>query len=99
MDDTEAKEIVRSLFELPKDTTISLFKVKRPNVCILILEGWHADLIESLGGYKGITPNFERLVNKGYLFTEIKSSGHISDQGIPAILGAPSCALPSPRAP
>jgi len=88
MEDTEAKKIVHSLFEVPKDTTISLFKLKRPNVCILILEGWHADLIESLGGYKDVTPNFERLVNKGYLFTEIKSSGHISDQGIPAILGA-----------
>ncbi|MES2620873.1 MAG: sulfatase-like hydrolase/transferase, partial [Bacteroidota bacterium] len=88
MDGKEAKGVVRSLFEVPKDTTISLFKLKRPNVCILILEGWHADLIESLSGYKGVTPNFERLVKNGYLFTEIKSSGHISDQGIPAILGA-----------
>jgi phosphoglycerol transferase MdoB-like AlkP superfamily enzyme len=83
-----AKEIVRSLYAIPKDTTVSLFKTKRPNVCILILEGWSADLIESLGGFKGVTPNFERVIKQGYLFTNIESSGHISDQGLAVILGA-----------
>lgn len=84
----DAKEIVRSLYAVQKDTTISLFKTKRPNVCILILEGWSADLIESLGGFKGVTPNFEHLIKQGYLFTNIESSGHISDQGLAVILGA-----------
>jgi phosphoglycerol transferase MdoB-like AlkP superfamily enzyme len=86
MPDGEADEIVHKLFSVEKDTTIHLFKVARPNICFVILESWSADLVASLGGYKGLTPNFERLIDKGYLFTNIKPAGHVSDQGIPAIL-------------
>jgi len=86
MPDAQADEIVNRLFTVEKDTTIQLFKVARPNVCVLILESWSADLIESLGGYKGLTPNFEKLIKDGYLFTNIKPAGHVSDQGVPAIL-------------
>jgi len=86
MPDTEANEIVDKLFTVEKDTTIHLFKVAHPNVCVLILESWSADLIASLGGYHGLTPNFEKLVSQGYLFTKIKPAGHVSDQGVPAIL-------------
>ena len=86
--DDEAKEAVNKLFSVEKDTTIQLFKVKRPNVCVLILESWSADLVESLGGYKGLTPNFEKLISNGYLFTHVKPAGHVSDQGVPAVLSA-----------
>jgi phosphoglycerol transferase MdoB-like AlkP superfamily enzyme len=86
MPDQEASEIVNKLFSVEKDTTIHLFKVARPNVCVLILESWSADLIAPLGGYTGLTPNFEKLVNEGYLFTHIKPAGHASDHGVPAVL-------------
>jgi len=86
MPDTEANAIVNKLFSVEKDTTIHLFKVARPNVCVIILESWSADLVASLGGYTGLTPNFEKLISQGYLFTNIKPAGHVSDQGIPAIL-------------
>ncbi len=86
MSDEDADSIVQALYSVEKDTTISLFKTQKPNVCFLILESWSADLIESLGGYKGITPNFEKLIKEGYLFSNIKPTGHVSDQGIPGIL-------------
>ena len=86
MPDAEASEVVGKLFSVEKDTTIQLFKVARPNVCVLILESWSAELIASLGGYNGLTPNFEKLASEGYLFTHIKPAGHVSDQGVPAVL-------------
>ena len=86
MPDNEANEIVKGLFSVQKDTTIHLLKVARPNVCIIILESWSSVLVESLGGYAGLTPHFENLIKQGYLFTNIKPAGHVSDQGVPAIL-------------
>ncbi len=86
MTDKDAEDIVNKLYSVDKDTTIHLFKVPRPNVCILILESWSADVIESLGGYHGLTPNFEKLITEGYLFRQIKPAGHVSDQGVAAIL-------------
>jgi phosphoglycerol transferase MdoB-like AlkP superfamily enzyme len=82
----EARQIVEDLYAVPVDTTISLFKSSKPNVCFLILESWSAELIESLDGYQGITPNFEALAREGYLFTHLEAAGHLSDQGIPGIL-------------
>ena len=84
--DAEARKLVQQLYAVEKDTTISVLKIKRPNICFLILESWSADLVASTGGYKGLTPNFEKLVSEGYLFTQVQSSGSVSDQGIPAIL-------------
>lgn len=86
MPDAEARTIVNGLYTKGNDTTLHILKTVRPNICFLILESWSADLVESCGGYKGLTPNFEKLVNDGYLFTNAVSAGHISDQGIPAIL-------------
>lgn len=86
MPDEEAEKIVRQLFHFEKDTTVSLFKINRPNICFIILESWSADVSEALGGYKGLTPNFDNLAKEGYLFADVKPTGHLSDQGIPGIL-------------
>jgi phosphoglycerol transferase MdoB-like AlkP superfamily enzyme len=86
MDDSAAEKIVADLYNVEKDTTIQLINCAKPNICIVILESWSADIVASLGGYEGLTPNFEKLVSEGYLFTNIKPAGHVSDQGVPAIL-------------
>ncbi len=86
MDDSKANEIVNGLYAVEKDTTIHLFKVERPNICILILESWTADFIHSLGGFDSLSPNFEKLAREGYFFTNIEPTGHVSDQGVPAVL-------------
>ncbi|MFN8322767.1 MAG: sulfatase-like hydrolase/transferase [Chitinophagales bacterium] len=86
MKDDVAKQIVRQLFAADQDTTVTLFKIKRPNICFIILESWSADVIASLGGYEGLTPSFEKLIQQGYVFTDVKPTGHVSDQGIPGIL-------------
>lgn len=86
MPQADAQQTVEALYRVEQDSTVHIFTVEHPNVCILILESWSAELIESLGGYQGLTPNMERLIKEGYLFTHIESAGHVSDQGIPAIL-------------
>lgn len=62
-----------------------------PNVVLIILEGFVADLIASLGGETGITPQFEKLVAEGLLFEEAYASSDRSDKGIISIFsGFPS---------
>ncbi len=88
----EARQLVNSIHNVEKDTTISIFKVKKPNIVVLLLESWSADLIESLGGEAGITPNFRQLEAEGLLFTNFYTSANRSQQamgslfaGIPGI--------------
>lgn len=81
----EAKQEVINLYTTEKDTTINVLKHNRPNIVILILESWSADLIESMGGKEGITPEFRELEKKGILFTNLYATGPRSEQAMGSI--------------
>jgi phosphoglycerol transferase MdoB-like AlkP superfamily enzyme len=82
-----ASTIVDSLYRnYNQDSCTNLFSINKPNIALLILEGWSANVVASCGGDAGLTPNFDALSKEGLLFTQAYCSGHTSDQGIPAIL-------------
>jgi phosphoglycerol transferase MdoB-like AlkP superfamily enzyme len=90
----EAKNIVDKAFVTPKDSTIHILNTDKPNVVIIQLESFTADVIESLGGEKGDAPHFEEFIKNGVLFNNIYSTGDRTDKGIIAILsGFPSQAI------
>lgn len=66
--------------------TNDLLTNSRPNIVLVILESWGADMVERLGGAKGLTPHFSKLCDNGLLFTNFYASGERSDQGICTIL-------------
>lgn len=70
------------------DSTISVLKTKRPNIILIIVEGFTANVIEALGGREGITPNFNQLSKEGILFTNFYASGDRTDKGLVSILSA-----------
>lgn len=83
----EAKERVHNLHYVQTDTTTHILNIDRPNIVLLLLESWSADLIQSLDGKEGITPQFQKLENEGILFTNFYASGNRSQQAMSAILG------------
>ncbi len=87
MDKSVAADIVKNIFKTPYDSTQSILKTNHPNIVLLILESWSADLIESLGGEPGITPEFKKLEANGILFTQVYASGARSEQGMASIFG------------
>ncbi|MBL4625389.1 MAG: LTA synthase family protein [Flavobacteriales bacterium] len=85
LSEPDAKNLVLDLYQIEKDTTIFVINTPRPNIVLIILESWSADVIEALGGYKGITPNFDHLRKEGLLFTHFYSNGWTSDQAMASI--------------
>lgn len=81
----KAEKIVARLHQTPADTTISILKTNRPNIVILIMESWTGDVIESLSGAEGITPEFRKLEKEGILFTQLYATGNRSEQGIESV--------------
>lgn len=81
----EARSEVAELYYQEKDTTTDFLKTKRPNIVLLILESWSADLIESIGGEPGITPEFHELEKGGILFTNLYATGPRSEQAMGSI--------------
>jgi phosphoglycerol transferase MdoB-like AlkP superfamily enzyme len=87
MDQKRAERIVKEIYKTSKDTTLHILSTARPNIVLLILESYSADLIESLGGRPGITPEFAKLEKEGLLFTQIFAAGMRSEQGMAAFFG------------
>ncbi len=81
----EAEKTVAEIFSIEKDTTINIITIPKPNIVLLLMESWSADLIESLGGVPGITPEFRKLEKEGILFDNVLSSGSRSEQAMASI--------------
>ncbi len=87
----EAARTVNHILKTERDSTTYVLTTKRPNVVLLILESWSADLIESLGGEPGITPEFHELEKEGILFTSLWATGPRSEQAMGSIF----CGFPA----
>ncbi|MFH1119184.1 MAG: sulfatase-like hydrolase/transferase [Bacteroidota bacterium] len=83
----EVKKTVEQIFRTERDSTTVVLTTQRPNIVLLILESWSADLIESLGGEPGITPEFHSLEKEGILFTSLWATGPRSEQAMSSIFG------------
>lgn len=80
------QEQLKPVFHNQPDSTVEVLNTTRPNVVIIMLESFVGDLIESLGGEKGITPHMEELIKGGILFDRIYAAADRSDKGMVAIL-------------
>ncbi|HEU4570869.1 MAG TPA: LTA synthase family protein [Gemmatimonadales bacterium] len=67
--------------------TERLLRVPRPNVIVIIWEGFTAKAAGVLGGVADAVPQFDSLAGTGVLFDRFYASGNRTDKGIGAILG------------
>jgi len=88
MSNEEASLVLKNMTPNQEQSYPLLTEKDKPNIVMLIMESWSADLVEGLGGLKGITPFFDELSDDGYLFTNFYANGWTSDQGICALLSA-----------
>jgi phosphoglycerol transferase MdoB-like AlkP superfamily enzyme len=90
----EADSLVADLYHAQEDSSVRILTTPHPNVVIIQLESFTANIIASLGGDKGVAPNFENFIKEGVLFDHTYSSGDRTDKGIISILsGFPSQAV------
>jgi len=71
-----------------KSLPTKILKDNQPNIVFILLESWSADIIESLGGLKSITPNFNKLEEQGLLFSNFYSNGWKSEQAVSSIFSS-----------
>jgi phosphoglycerol transferase MdoB-like AlkP superfamily enzyme len=85
-DPEEANSVVKALHGSSSHSSPKLFSSEKPNIVMIVLESWSADVIAELGGEPGITPNFSKLCSEGLLFTNFYASGNRTEQGLAALL-------------
>lgn len=67
-------------------TSVCLLNNERPNILIIVLEGFGADWVESLGGAAGVAPNIERLIKEGIFFNNVYANSFRTDRGLVSAL-------------
>lgn len=80
-----AAQRVKEIHRVEKDSTVPVLRSQKPNILLVIMEGVSAEAVSGMGGFEGITPNFDRLISEGLLFDSAYASGNLSDQGMSAI--------------
>lgn len=84
-DTSVARQLTASL-TADSGSPMILVNDSRPNILIFVLESFGSAMIGPLGGDPLTTPNFNRYVKDGILFTRFFASGNRTDKAVPAIL-------------
>lgn len=63
------------------DSIIRVLNTKRPNILIILMEGFGGAFVEPLGGLPDVTPHFNRLSKEGIFFTNCYANSFRTDRG------------------
>lgn len=69
----------------PTDT-VSLLNTTRPNIILIIMEGFGGQFTDIVGPHKDITPNYNKLAREGVVFTNCYSNSFRTDRGMVSTL-------------
>ncbi len=87
MSDDYAKRVISGLYNSGKSNTVEILNHgSKPNIVLIMLESWTADIIAPLHGDINVTPFFSSLCDSGLLFSNIYATGRRTDQAFPSLL-------------
>lgn len=85
-DEDGRSELFEGLFNTGDCGTPKLLKTERPNILILVLEGFGSELIGTLGGQEGVTPCLDSLVTEGIFFSNCYAGSFRTDRGMVCLM-------------
>lgn len=79
--EAERDSLFTGLYPVEGENKVELLNTKRPNILIILMEGFGATMVESLGGVSGVSPNIDRLSKEGIYFTNCYANSFRTDRG------------------
>ena len=78
-------------------SNVEVLQTKRPNVLLILMEGFGGVFIEPLGGLPDVAPNLNRLSEEGIFFTQCYANSFRTDRGtvsaLSGYLGLPTVSV------
>ncbi|MGN0220738.1 MAG: LTA synthase family protein [Prevotella sp.] len=81
-DEAECHRLFEGMYPDTASDTVSLLHTKRPNIIIILLEGFGGKTVAATGGSPEITPHYNRLCRQGVLFSNCYSNSYRTDRGM-----------------
>ena len=96
-DEDKRASLFNGLFSTTDADTPELLNTKRPNVLVVLMEGFGGDFLSSISGLQGVAPNLDSLSNQGVFFSNCYAGSFRTDRGIVCTLnghpGLPSTSI------
>ena len=80
-DEAKRRSLFNGLYPTGGKNVVELLNTKRPNILIILMEGYGGVFVEPLGGEPGVSPNMERLAKEGVFFTNCYANSFRTDRG------------------
>ena len=85
-EESEREKLFAGLYEATPTDTVQLLNTTRPNIILIIMEGFGGQFTDIAGPRKDITPNYNRLAREGVVFTNCYSNSFRTDRGVVSTL-------------
>ena len=97
-DEEQRAKLVEGLYPTTDgDSLTSVLRSNRPNVLLVLMEGFGGAFIEPLGGLPDVAPNLNRLSEEGVFFTNCYANSFRTDRGtvcaLSGYLGLPTASV------
>ena len=97
-DEEQRAKLVEGLYPTTDgDSLTSVLRSNRPNVLLILMEGFGGAFIEPLGGLPDVAPNLNRLSEEGVFFTNCYANSFRTDRGtvcaLSGYLGLPTASV------
>ncbi len=75
-------ELADSLFNVSDSETLQLLNTDRPNILIVLMEGFGGDFLSSISGLQDVAPNLDSLAMQGVFFSNCYAGSFRTDRGV-----------------
>lgn len=85
-EEEERERLFEGMYVATPTDTVQLLNTTRPNILLIIMEGFGGHLTGIVGERNDITPNYNRLASEGVVFTNCYSNSFRTDRGVVSTL-------------
>lgn len=75
-------ELADSLFNVSDSETLQLLNTDRPNILIVLMEGFGGDFLSSISGLQDVAPNLDSIAAEGVFFSNCYAGSFRTDRGV-----------------
>lgn len=81
-EEQERALLFNGLYSTTDSDTPKLLKTSRPNLLIILMEGFGGDFLSSISGLQNVAPNLDSLATQGVFFSNCYAGSFRTDRGI-----------------
>lgn len=85
-DEDKRRALFEGLYDTTDDDTRKLLKTNRPNILVLVIEGFGGDFVNAISGRADVSPCLDSLINEGVFFSNCYAGSFRTDRGLVCIM-------------